>query len=432
VVPPVGAPDPGQVRDRYTNLVASALFPPLAGPPDAQGRPTSGLARAIEVEGRIVTIRLDPRFRWDEAHPVTAGDVARAWERKLGGPTASDLFWVENARCRAEKRCPEAPLGLTVQDEATLRVTADHPVPAIARLLSLANFAAVPAFLDQATLDKSEWWREWSYGPYRVTAWDAGGFRLEARAGAQLPLASPRWRGVVSRDGEFSLALFRKGEADWVAGPLPPGQVRQLRAEFGAALYAEPTLCLFGFWTRGLAPGLRQRLDCALDRDAVTLQFLGGGQQPAFRPLPPDFGRASRDEREAACAALEPSRPRDPLPTLRLLCNPEGGSDAVCSFLAEGARQRGGPDFTQSVVEWKTMLEVWRQGQHDLMRYSLCGTEDPQTFEEALQPGHAEHLGDDFLPVYQQSQLFLVRPGTTGLSPDSMGVHPLHLVKPSP
>jgi len=477
VVPPLQAPDPTRVADRYTNLVASALFLPLAVPADpglvGPAPEGEGLARAVEVTGSTLTVRLDPRHRWDDAHPVTARDLERAWRRKLGGATAGDLYFVEDARCTAENTCPDRAPALRVLDDLTLEVQCTAPPAHPEALFAFANYAPVPAWLSDAELD-GEWWRRWSYGPYRVAAWDETGFRLERHPATPVEVVTPRWQGVISRDGEFSKALFSRGlpadapadqRVDWVAGPLPVGDVPGLERELPGALFREPVLCLFGFFVRGLSPSVRQALYCGLDRDDVTLHFLRGGQQPAYDVVPPDFGRGDRVRFLAGCPkGPDLARSVAGAPPLRVLCNPEGGSDRVCSTLLEGVRQRTGLAHTDTVAEWRTMLEAWKKREHDLLRYSLCGTPEEASFLEAFETGHPANLAGwssapfdgaladlrggsparaerlaglsevlrqelPFLPVYQASQLMLVRPGTTGVSPSDLVVHPLQRVR---
>ena len=476
VVPPVQAPDPTRVQDRYTNLVASALFLPLAVPEDPSVGPRpdlEGLAASIEVDGDTLTLRLDPRLRWDEAHPVTARDVERAWRRKLAGATAADLYFVEDARCTAEQACPDRAPALRVLDDRTLRATCAAPPAHPEALFAFANFSPVPSWLSDAELD-GEWWRQWSYGPYRVASWDETGFRLERHPLHPGEVVTPRWQGVVSRDGGFSQALFAKGLAadapaaervDWVAGPVPVGDVAGLERELPGALFREPVLCLFGFFVRGLSPEVRQALYCGLDRDEVTLHFLGAGQQPAYDVVPPDFGRDERGRFVGACPkGADLTSSVAGAPPLRVLCNPEGGSDKVCATVLEGVRQRTGLAHTDTVAEWRTMLEAWKKHEHDLVRYSLCGTPEEASFLEAFETGHPSNLAGwssapfdgaladlrggtparderlqglsevlrtelPFLPVYQASQVMLVRPGTAGLSPSDLVVHPLQRIR---
>lgn len=468
VVPPVQAPDPTRVQDRYTNLVASALFLPLTIP----GETGAGLARSIEVAGRTLTLRLATGFRWDDAHPVTAHDLARAWQRKLQGASAADLYFVDDARCTAEKSCPARAPAIRVVDAATLEVTCSARPAWPEALLAFANFSPVPSFLSDAELD-GEWWRQWSYGPYRVLDWDETGFRLAKHPSFPREVSTPRWQGVISRDGEYSKALFARGLApdasdtdrvDWVAGPVPVGDVAGLERDLPGTLFREPLLCLFGFFVRGLSPEAREAIYCSLDRDDVTLHFLGGGQLPAYGVIPPVFGRERPPAPLAGCPkGPDLARSVAGHPPLRVLCNPEGGSDRVCTTLLEGVRQRTGLAYVQTTAEWRTMLEAWKKREHDLLRYSLCGTPEEASFLEAFETGHpgnlvgyssapfdgaladlrggsearadrlaglAEILRRDlpFLPVYQASQVMLVHPGTTGLVADELAIHPLQRI----
>jgi len=457
-VPPLGAPDPLRVRDRFTNGITAALFLPPTAPPAQEGGTWTGLAREVRVAPDRLTLTLDPRYRWRADRPVTAFDLERAWRAKLGGETASDLAFV----ARGPEGAPD-PSAIRALDERTLEVRTRRQLRAVEALLAHANFGAVPAELDDQAL-AGPWWREWSYGPYRVVRWDDQGFRLEANPLFPGTVATPRWEGVFSLSGEHSLARFRlpgDERADWVVAPLPPGDVAGLERAFPGAVFREPSLCVFGFYARGVPVGLREALACGVDRESVALRLLGGGQRPAYGLGPPDFGRGDQAAFEARCAARDKlALGESPVPPLKALCNTEGGADRVCATLLEDARARAGLPSELTTTEWRTMLSLWREQTHDLMRYSLCGTPDPLSWLEPFSEGHAENWagydeeafqaaldaaagGDEaavgrafarlhadlpFVPVYQHALVMLVRPGTTGIRPSELGIHPLERI----
>ena len=453
-----------RLRDRYTNLIAAALFMPLVLPAEEGDGWTGGLASRLELEGRALRIVLDPRFRWDEEHGVTAEDLLAAWRRKLAGASASDLFWIEGAECVAEGRCAADSLAVELDGEHTLRVRTVAEASMVPSLLMLTNFSPVPSFLSDEELEGA-WWRRWSYGPYRIVSWTEEGFELEAHPHSPEPPRTRAWRGVFSRDGDYSVTLFKEGRADWVISPVPVGAVKRLRAELGEAVFTEPMRCVFGFFTRTLDADTRERLFCAVDREAVSIQMLGAGQRPAFDVIPDSFGRGLASATRG-CDRVRGRPPLDggALAKVRALCNTEGGSDRVCSFILESAREAGGIRYELSSTEWRTMFEVWRQEKHELLRYSLCGTADPLSFLEAFTSGNEENLSGfedevferalaqireggaeklaglerararlrealPFIPVYQHSLMMLVRPGAEGISAHPAAVHPLQRVK---
>ena len=488
LLPVLGVPDPKEIRDRYTNLIASAVFMPLRLPGGG------GLAERIDVQGRQVTILLSPAYAWSPGRPVTAGDLLAAWKRKLEGDTASDLYFIEGARCSAEGTCPGREAAIRALDERRVVFETTEVLRHADALFQHANFSPVPGHLSKAELD-GEWWRRWSYGPYRVASWDDTGFLLEpnpsyvqAASGQSGPeaVATKAWRGIFSRDAEFSLAAFSRGDVDWVVAPLPTGRFSELRRLFGAALQTEPSLCVFGFFVRDLPREVREALYCAVDRDMVALRYLAAGQQPAFDLAPPDFGRDERTGLTQGCAAaLAASTPLGR--PLRVLANTEGGSDRVVNSILEGARRAARLDYELTATEWRTMLSLWREGRrgaaepdskkagkddskeegrHELLRYSMCGTPAALSFLSSLEAGNQENFadydeasyraallalrqetdGDDaalatraalaalrrdlpFIPVYQHSQAYLVRESLEGFVPDELGHHPLHRLR---
>ena len=242
-----------------------------------QARPALAQAWTTSPDGLEWTFHLRDDARWSNGDPVTAYDVAWAWQRLLMPDTAADysnlLFPVEGARAfwqwRGDSLLAEHPptahevdatfadmVGITPLDAHTLRMRLEHPVPwlldqvAFAPLLPVHR-PSVEGWPD--TIDTSEGWHlaevppveerrfvtrnerglleqnpRWarpgtltSNGPYTLTHWR---YRRDIRLAA-----NTRWHGANAHmpesvlvrsfpDPNTALLAFESGEVDWLTG----------------------------------------------------------------------------------------------------------------------------------------------------------------------------------------------------------------------
>ena len=229
-------------------------------------------------DGLVWTFHLRPDARWSNGDPVTAHDVRWSWRRLLLPDTAADysnlLFPVKGAKAfwqgRSDQLAGATPpdpdaiddafdtmVALVAQDDHTLRIELERPVPWLADQLAFAPLLPVhrptvegwpdsidtsdgwhtvepPPWLDRdfvnidpdtGRLEQSPLWARpdtWvSNGPYVLTHWR---YRRDIRLAA-----NPEYHGangdmpqsVLVRsypDPNTALLAFASGEVDWRTG----------------------------------------------------------------------------------------------------------------------------------------------------------------------------------------------------------------------
>lgn len=279
------------LRDLYEGLVSE----------DAAGRVVAGMAERWEIDdqARRYTFHLRPGLRWSNGAALTAGQVVASFQRALDpathAPLAPMLSVIAGADAvRAGLRPPSA-LAVGAPDPRTVVIRLERPAPLL-KLLLLP--IAYPVYLPAIARLGSAHTRPGhlvSNGAYRLIDWQPqSSIELTRNAAfhAAATVAIERVSFRVTEDAASEARRFQAGDLD-LTETAPPGRLDRLRQRFGPALHLSPYLGSFFF---GLnvgraplagAPGLRQALALAIDRDILTRYITGLGETPAYGLVPP-------------------------------------------------------------------------------------------------------------------------------------------------
>jgi len=280
------------LRDCYEGLVSMA--------PDGKLVPGAAESWSASDDGRVYTFRLRASARWSNGDRVVAEDFLAAFRRLVNPATASQyalmLEPVTNASEIVAGRRPPDALGVEAPDEATLVVHLDEPSPYFLAMLSHpSTFPVHRATLAANPKDFARPGTAVTNGAFVPSAWEIGSHILAVRNvhywnDAATKLDAVRYVHVA--DPTTELTRYRAGDLD-VTYTLPPGEVARLQKEMPGQVHIAPTV---GVYYYGLAldlppfkdaPKLRQALAMAVDRDVLTRQVLGDGEQPAYGWVPP-------------------------------------------------------------------------------------------------------------------------------------------------
>jgi oligopeptide transport system substrate-binding protein len=149
-----------------------------------------------------------------------------------------------------------------------------------------------------------------SNGAYRLVEWVPGGKLVLERndrywGARDVAIATVEY--LPAADAVAELARYRAGEID-VTSSVPSTQVEALRGALPGELQVRPQLAVI-YYAFNLdrppfrdAPGLREALSLAIDREMLTARVLGAGEVPAYTFVPPgilgyaDVGDETRHE----------------------------------------------------------------------------------------------------------------------------------------
>lgn len=267
---------------------------------DSPTHPLLGLAQSIEYSSdkKNVMIHLRPTF-WSDGSPLTAFDIEHSWKQMLDPQTAAkdaDLFTL--FRKGEDIRNGFASLhevGIQAQDDQTLFLRLEYPVPHLEQLLALPVFSPVNSTLD---IQNPQWSRSsemfLSSGPYRLKEWVPLRHLILER--------NPYYTGsnassideihVTIQDAPTRYLAMSEQKLDFLGEPLcplTPFQVSQLR-HLGQ-LKSQPASRTQ--WVRMNLEdsvlqnkNIRQALSLAIAREELSSQIIGGGT-PAHQLFPP-------------------------------------------------------------------------------------------------------------------------------------------------
>jgi ABC-type oligopeptide transport system substrate-binding subunit len=279
------------LRDCYEGLVSMA--------PD--GKPVAGAAESWTVsdDGRRYTFRLRAAARWSNGDRLLARDFVAAWRRLVDPATASQyalmLEPVANAPDIVAGRKPADALGVSAPDDATLVVDLAEPSPYFLAMLS--HPSTFPVHRPTLAAKPKEFARPGvavTNGAFTPMEWAIGSHILAARNARYWNDAATKLdavRYVHVADPVTELTRFRAGDLD-VTYTVPPGEVARLERELPGQLHVAATV---GVYYYGFAldlppfegvPKLRQALAMAVDREVLTRQVLGDGEQRAYGWVP--------------------------------------------------------------------------------------------------------------------------------------------------
>jgi len=298
------------LRDAYEGLTAL----------DRDGDIAAGAAESWTITdgGLTYLFRIRPTARWSNGDAVTSADFVAAWRRLVDPATASQyaqmLEPVAGARAIISGTADPASLGVVALDPGTLQVTLERPAGYFLALLSHPSTFPVHR---QTLLEQGG-----QFARPGVTVTNGAFVPTEWRVGAGVRALRNRYywndaRNAIDAvryehvsDATTELTRFRAGELD-VTYTLPPGQVARRREVGSAGLHVGPQL---GVYYYGLAldrppfrdaPGLRQALAMAIDRETLASRVLGDGEIPAYGWVPP--GVAGYEAQRFAWADLAPA-----------------------------------------------------------------------------------------------------------------------------
>ena len=111
---------------------------------DAEDRLVAGVAERWEVRDLSATFWLRDDARWSNGEPVRAQDFVFAWRKAVEPANASQyafiLYGIENAEAIGSGDMPLTALGVHAEDDRTLHVTFERPLPYFDKLTAFATF----------------------------------------------------------------------------------------------------------------------------------------------------------------------------------------------------------------------------------------------------------------------------------------------------
>ncbi|WP_116133401.1 peptide ABC transporter substrate-binding protein [Tropicimonas sp. IMCC34043] len=389
---------------------------------DADGNLIPGVATSYEAsnENKTYTFHLRPEAKWSNGEPVTAADFVYGWQRAVDPANASPYAWymemasIVNASEIIAGEKPVEDLGVKAIDDHTLEVQLIKPLPYFPMMTTYSTMMPAP----RATIEK--YGAKWtdpenivSNGAYTLTAmvmneyqtreknpmyWDADNVIIE------------KTTGMIINDVNQALTRYKAGEIDHLE-PLPAGQYPALLKQMPDEAHSVPRLCSY-YYAFNQRPDaipelkdvrVRQALSYAVDRDVIVNQILKGGQWPSydfthiktagFEVPEIDYANWTQAERDAEAKKLMQEAGVKDL-KLKLIYNTDENHKQIATIIAQMWKQKLGVETELQNFEWKTYLDVRRDGQFDVARVAWCADyNEASTFLNVLTTDNEQNDG---------------------------------------
>lgn len=179
----------------------------------------------ISEDGLTYTFTLR-EAKWSDGSPVTAHDFVFAWQRAADPETGSTYGpymmagTIKNAAAIAQGELDKSELGITAQDDQTLVVSLERPIPYFLSLMAFGTFypqkeAYVTEHGDQYAMDSD---KLLSNGPFVLTNWDAAAMSWELEKNPEYwdaeTVKLDKVEFNIVPDPGTGVNLYETGEAD--------------------------------------------------------------------------------------------------------------------------------------------------------------------------------------------------------------------------
>lgn len=402
--------DPHIVTGMPEARVLRALFEGLVALDPVTLNPIPAAAESWERlnEGRLYRFHLDPEGRWSNGDPVTASDFSDSLRRmltgSLGGPYASQLFIIRNARSYHSGTLEEpASLGVRAVDRLTLEIELENPVPFFLSLLVNPPWFPVHRPSVESTGEwlsrNSEWIRPGKLvtnGPYQLEEWRLNDFLRITR--------NPHYRnpGAFPLDEIFFFPIsnlyaeersFLDDLID-ITSIVSPQRIRYyLESDDPSVLQVEPDLGVYYLVLNTKIPPLddprvRRALGFALHRSSISRDIRKRGEPAAAHFTPPGIGGYQpppifREDPEEAAKLLREAGfgPDNPMPELSYLFNTSETHRPIAEAIQAIWQERLGLQIQLVNKEWKSYLSDRQNRKFTIARAGWLGDYlDPDTF----------------------------------------------------
>ncbi|KEZ52269.1 MULTISPECIES: peptide ABC transporter substrate-binding protein [Metabacillus] len=275
---------------------------------DENQEPIPGMADGepeANEDGTEYTIKIKEDAKWSNGEPVTANDFVFAWQRALNPDTGSAygpymmMGKIKNAEALYNGKAKPEDLGVKAQDEKTLVVTLEKPIPFFKSLM------AFPTFYPQNQKYVEEQGENFGKksenlvfnGPFAINGWEGPAdteWTLEKNAeywdAKNVSLEKITFN--VSKDPQAAANAFEAGEADVTPKLSTPAVIAQYEGDDRLERWLEPTI----FWLKlnqkneALANvNIRKAIAMAFNKEDLTNEILNNGSKPANYAVPAEF-----------------------------------------------------------------------------------------------------------------------------------------------
>jgi oligopeptide transport system substrate-binding protein len=412
--------DPQVVYAQTDANLVYTLFEPLTwiDPKTSLAVPAAAEGWDVSPDGLVYTFHLRPNLRWSNGDPLTADEFIYSYRRILSPAFAASyayMLWpLKNAKAfNSGKITDFGQVGVSAPDARTLRLTLDRPTPYLPTLVSHQTWIPVhrSAIEKFGAMDQkgTKWTRPGNLvgnGPFMLDAWVPNSRVIVVRNPQYWNAAKTRLNRIEFypiEQAETEERIYRSGQLH-VTFALPTSKIAAYRTHVPADLRIDPLLTSYYLLINTTRPPfdnpkVRQALQHAVDREAITRDVLHGVYEPAYSFTPPNCsGYTARahitdDFNEARRLLAEAGFPGGRgLPTTEVASYQSETSLGVLEAVQAMWLKELGFHITIAQFEQKTLFQN-EQSLNFSIAFSAWGADypDPVSFLETLTTGNGNN-----------------------------------------
>ncbi|WP_082232009.1 peptide ABC transporter substrate-binding protein [Halobacillus massiliensis] len=271
---------------------------------DKDGNLSEGIATdsSVSDDGLTWTFTLRENAEWSNGDPVTANDFVYAWQRAVNPETGSEYGpyflggVIKNAQAIADGEAELDELGATAEDDYTLKVELEKPIPYFESMTVFGTFMPINEKFaeEQGDAFGTEADAILSNGPFEMTEWSHGeGWKVEKNDTywdadtVQLDAIN----GQIIKEVSTGVNLYQSGQLDQTELNAEFVDEYSTTEDFNVA--EKPYLYFFKFnqeSNEALANvNVRKAISMAIDRESLVDVILNDGSVPAEGYVPSNF-----------------------------------------------------------------------------------------------------------------------------------------------
>jgi oligopeptide transport system substrate-binding protein len=279
-------------------IIGDLMVGLMAHAPNAQ--PVPGMATHWETsaDGLVWIFHLR-EAQWSDGKSVTADDFVFSWRRILDPAIASTysyfLYLVKNAIAINAGKLPGTALGVRAIDARTFEIHLEHPAPYLLEMLTHTATMPLPRHLVEAR--GTQWAQAGTYvgnGPFVLKRWIANEYVLVEKNPRFYDAANVALDQVFfypTADYAAAMQRFRAGELDF-QDRFPEQQIAWIKENIPQTIHPVPQLITdiiaFNHKRKPFDDiRVREAINLALNREAITGRILRAGHLPAYAVVPP-------------------------------------------------------------------------------------------------------------------------------------------------
>jgi len=415
--------DGSLIENSGSSRIHLALFENLLSYDPKTNDALPGIAESWSVSDDLLTYTFRLRdVTWSDSTPITAETVVDSWLRTLNPTTRSPYAWMMGMIIRGanEYTYGEGEVGpevvqIRALDTKTFQMDLVRPAAYLPGMLPHSVFGVLPTHVIEQKGD------DWTLTHNFVSN---GPFLLKERNRNRLVVVrnDEYWDAenvglgeivfISSDDDADRYDMYLNGEADWVCGGIPAGQidVAKNRPDYQASA----RLATYYLEVNHTKPPfddvrVRRALAMTINRREIVDDILDGGQIPAVRITPPLPGYAPPDglsENVSMAQQLLADAgyvDGEGFPAITILYNTSSGHRPIMEHVQARWEHNLGIMVEIKEEEWANVLARGKLQDFDILRMGWVGDyQDADTFLQLFVTGSGQNFGKFSNPEFDR------------------------------